>query len=116
MKLRTKRGFADFHILDPQTKQSWYVSPEKYLTRKQARKMPTQPDMILQFAHFLEEKWKKEYGLNDVEVRVNNYVSLNGREPAPMVNPTVDLTRIERSLSKANWILPLHEPLRRNRH
>jgi len=114
MKLRTKRGFADFLILDPLTQKTWYVSPEKYLTEKQARKMPTQPDMILQFAYFLEELWKKEYGLNDVEIRVSNYVSLNGREPAPMVNPTVDLTKIERTLSRADWILPLHEPLRRN--
>lgn len=114
MKLRTKRGFADFAILDPNTQKTWYVSPEQYLTKKQARKMPTQPDMILQFAHFLENKWKKEHKLDDVEIRVNNYVSLNGRELAPMINPTVDLTRIERSLSKADWILPLHEPLRSN--
>jgi hypothetical protein len=114
MKLRTKRGFADFAIFDPATQKTWYVSPEEYLTKKQARKMPTQPDMILQFAHFLEDKWIKEHKLDKVEIRVNNYVSLNGRELAPMINPTVDLTKIERSLSKADWILPLQEPLRRN--
>ncbi|KPJ91256.1 MAG: hypothetical protein AMJ55_12135 [Gammaproteobacteria bacterium SG8_15] len=97
MKLRDKEAFADFTILDPVTKQSWYVEPEPYLTEKQARKMPTQPDMILQFAHFLEKKWKQDYRLDDVEIRVNNYVSLNGREPAPMVNPSIDLTTIERT-------------------
>lgn len=75
--------------------------------------MPTQPDMILQFAHFLEKKWKQDYSLDDVEIRVNNYVSLNGREPAPMVNPSIDLTKIERDLSHANWVLPLEEPLKR---
>jgi vitamin K-dependent gamma-carboxylase len=113
MKLRDKEAFADFTILDPVTKQSWYVEPEPYLTAKQARKMPTQPDMILQFAHFLEKKWKQDYRLDNVEIRVNNYVSLNGREPAPMVNPSIDLTTIERNLSHADWILPLHEPLKR---
>ncbi|WP_455223468.1 HTTM domain-containing protein [Kaarinaea lacus] len=113
MKLRDKEAFADFTILDPVSKRSWYVEPEPYLTEKQARKMPTQPDMILQFAHFLEKKWKQDFGLNDVEVRVNNYVSLNGREPAPMVNPSIDLTKMERNLSHAEWILPLHEPLKR---
>ena len=113
MKLRTKRGFADFVILDPETKKTWYVSPEQYLTKKQQRKMPTQPDMILQFAHFLERKWIKDHGLEDVEIRVNNYVSLNGRELAPMINPTVDLTKLKRNLKKADWILPLQEPLRR---
>ena len=113
MKLRDKKGFADFTILDPATNESWYVEPEPYLTRKQARKMPTQPDMILQFAHYLESKWKQEYDLKEVEIRVNNYVSLNGREPAPMVNPSIDLTKIERNLKHADWILPLHEPLKR---
>ena len=114
MKLRTKRGFADFLILDPKTQKTWYVSPEEYLTKKQVRKMPTQPDMILQFAHFLEKKWIREHKLEQVEIRVSNYVSLNGREPAPMINPTVDLTKIERPLARADWILPLTEPLRRN--
>ena len=113
MKLRDKEAFADFAILDPATKQSWYVEPEPYLTEKQARKMPTQPDMILQFAHFLEKKWKQDYDLDNVEIMVNNYVSLNGREPAPMVNPSIDLTKIERNLSHADWVLPLREPLKR---
>jgi len=113
MKLRDKEAFADFNIVDPEGNQSWYIEPEPYLTEKQARKMPTQPDMILQFAHFLEKKWRQDYGLNDVEIRVTNYVSLNGREPAPMVNPSIDLTKIERGLNHADWILPLHEPLKR---
>jgi hypothetical protein len=116
MKLRDKKGFADFTVLDPVSRQSWYIEPEPYLTEKQSRKMPTQPDMILQFAHYLEEKWKRDHNLTDVEVRVNNYVSLNGREPAPMVNPTIDLTTIERDLEHADWILPLHEPLKRLAH
>ena len=76
--------------------------------------MPTQPDMILQFAYYLQDKWKQQYGLRDVEIRVNNYVSLNGREPAPMVNPSLDLTIIPRNLQHADWILPLHEPLKRH--
>ena len=113
MKLRDKEGFADFAIVDPASGQSWYVEPERYLTRKQAKKMATQPDMILQFAYYLEELWKQHYQLDDVEVRVNNYVSLNGRHPAPMVNPSLDLTRIRRSFQAADWILPLHEPLKR---
>ena len=113
MKLRDKKGFADFTILDPVSKQSWYIEPEAYLTKKQARKMPTQPDMVLQFACYLEEKWKTDYGLGKVEIRANNYVSLNGREPAPLVNPSIDLTKLERNLKRAEWILPLHEPLRR---
>lgn len=114
MKLRDKEGFADFTVHDPDSGQNWYVRPEDYLTPGQARKMATQPDMILQFAYYLEEQWTRHYRqIDDVEVRVDNYVSLNGRAPAPMVNPSVDLTRIERNLAPAHWILPLHEPLKR---
>ena len=74
--------------------------------------MATQPDMILQFAYYLEQLWTQHYQIDDVEVRVNTYVSLNGRQSAPMINPTVDLTRIERSLMPADWILPLQVPLK----
>ena len=111
MKLRDKKGFADFVVLDQASGKRWYVKPEEFLTRRQARKMATQPDMILQFAHFLEQHWKQKYQLEDVEVRTNNYVSLNGRNPAPMVDSTRDLTKIKRSLRHADWILPLTEPL-----
>ena len=113
MKLRDKKGFADFMITSHESGDKWYVSPEDFLVKKQVRKMPTQPDMILQFAHFLEREWIKKYNLQDVEIRVNNYVSLNGREPAQMIDPNVDLTKIKRSLSRSDWILPLNEPLRR---
>ncbi|MCI0507276.1 MAG: HTTM domain-containing protein [Gammaproteobacteria bacterium] len=113
MKLRDKQGFADFIVYDPASGQRWYIKPELYLTKTQTRKMAIRPDMILQFAHYLEAMWKKEYGLDNVEIRVNNYVSLNGREPAPLVNPSVDLTKIEPDLRHANWILPLQEPLKR---
>jgi vitamin K-dependent gamma-carboxylase len=114
MKLRDKEGFADFTIRDPKSGQNWYVRPEDYLTPRQTRKMATQPDMILQFAYYLEELWTQHYHhIDDVEVSVDNYVSLNGRAPAPMVNPSLDLTRIKRDLVPADWILPLHEPLKR---
>jgi hypothetical protein len=111
MKLRDKEGFADFTIVDPKSGKNWYVRPEDYLTPRQARKMATQPDMILQFAYYLEKLWARHYHIDDVQVRVDNYVSLNGRPPAPMVNPSIDLTRIKRDLGPADWILPLHIPL-----
>jgi hypothetical protein len=112
MKLRDKEGYADFAIRDPATGQIWYIKPERFLTARQVIKMTTQPDMILQFANYLEQLWTQHYQIDDVEVRVNNHVSLNGRQPAPMINPTVDLTRIERSLMPADWILPLQVPLK----
>jgi hypothetical protein len=34
-------------------------------------------------------------------------VSLNGREPQLLIDPSVDLAAEERSLAPARWILPL---------
>jgi hypothetical protein len=39
---------------------------------------------------------------------------LNGRKPVPMIDPSVDLAKIERTLQHAHWILPLDQPLNRD--
>jgi hypothetical protein len=114
MKLRQKRGTAEFVVRDPLTDRSWPVDPESYLTRRQVRKMSTRPDMLLQFAHFIADHWKKEYNVYNVEVKVISKVSLNGRKAVTMIDPSVDLARIERCLKHADWILPLTEPLNRS--
>jgi len=114
MKLRSKSGDATFFVTDPETEKVWIVYPEKYLTPRQGRKMATHPDMILQFAHYLAEKWEKEHDIANAEVRVRSVVSLNGRKYVPMIDHTVDLVKIERNLGTADWILPLNEPLNRD--
>ena len=114
MKLRAKRGEAEFIVRDPLTDRTWRVDPESYLTSRQARKMSTRPDMILQFAHYLADHWKSAYNVESAEVNVISKVSLNGRKAQSMVDPSVDLARIDRSLKRADWILPLTEPFQRS--
>ncbi|MEZ0275856.1 MAG: HTTM domain-containing protein, partial [Roseimicrobium sp.] len=46
------------------------------------------------------------------EVRVNAMVSLNGRESEPLIDPNVDLAKVQRSLAHSTWILPLKGELR----
>jgi hypothetical protein len=101
-------------VKDPETGKSWQVYPASYMNSRQVRKMSTRPDMILQFAHYVADVWKTEYNVANPEVRVATQVSLNGRKPVPMIDPNVDLSKIERSLRHADWILPLNEPLNRN--
>lgn len=113
MKLRDKRGTAVFYVTYPATNTVWQVDTYLYLTEKQARKMAKRPDMILQFAHFLAERWQQDYQFENVEVRVSSSVSLNGREYAPMIDPAVDLVKVERNLWHATWILSLDKPLNR---
>lgn len=112
MKLRDKQGRSDFFVIDRQRRGNvWHVNPHEFLTRKQVRKMSGRPDMILQFAHFLRDYWQHEYSLKDPEVRATVMVSLNGRKPALLIDPERDLSKIERNLRHADWVLPLNESL-----
>ena len=111
MKLRDKRGTVSFSVTDPVTGITSPIDIRQYLDRRQQRKMSTRPDMILQFAHYLADEWRQDLG-HEVEVRADVWVSLNGRRPAPLIDPETDLAAVPRDLRHADWILPLTEPLR----
>jgi vitamin K-dependent gamma-carboxylase len=66
--------------------------------------MAKRPDMILQFAHYLAERWKPDKGIGNVAVRVVSKVSRNGREYAPMIDRKVDLAKQQRNLKHTQWI------------
>lgn len=72
--------------------------------------MATRPDMIQQFGHHIAELMREE-GYSNVEVRVLTRTSLNGRAAQALIDPTIDLAAIPRSLKPADWIMPLKEPL-----
>ena len=110
MKLRTKVGEAVFTVTHPGTGQTWTIKPEDYLKSHQLMKMITKPDLILLFAHYLAEEKRRE-GYDDVEVRAQVMVSLNGRQPQLLIDPNVDLTKEQVGLLPARWIVPLTTPL-----
>src|SRR5690606_25990306 len=84
------------------------VPPHRYLTYDQEQEFATQPDMILQLAHHIADDFRAR-GEQDVEVRVDALVSLNGRRMTRMIDPDVDLAQVEDSLFGAPWILPAPE-------
>jgi hypothetical protein len=67
--------------------------------------MAFQPDMILQFAHYLESYYR-EKGFEDPIVRCESWVTMNGERSELIVDPHRDLTEIEDSFKHKNWILP----------
>ena len=111
MKLHDKRGDARFIVTDNVTGQRWEVDPGDCLRPRQIQLMAVTPDMILQFAHYLERDWKQREGISDVRINAVVMCSLNGRPPAPLVDHRQDLTHKSRSLGHYNWILPLNIPL-----
>lgn len=74
--------------------------------------MSGQPDLILQLAHIIAEDFRSR-GIHDVEVRAETWVSLNGRPPQALIDPSRDLAREVDGLGPASWILspPVSPPL-----
>lgn len=107
MKLDDKSSTARFLVSDPKSGRRWAVNPKDHLGMRQVITMANDPDMILQFAHYLEKLWMRREGLAQVEVRAHVMSSLNGRVPALLIDPELDLTRVTRSWKHYDWILPL---------
>lgn len=110
MKLRGKRGKATFTVKDPKTGQTQVIDNKQYLTQRQMDKMATRPYLILQFAHFLRDKFT-EPGEPQAEVYVETKVSLNGRKHQRLVDPTVNLSNIQPSEIPDSWVFPLRQPV-----
>ena len=109
MKLRSKRGQATFHVIRADGTRV-VVDPRDHLTRKQAWKMACIPDMIWQFAWFLEAEHDPD-GTRGVAVHVDARCSLNTRPAQPLVDRLVDLTEVRREDPVSGWITPLSTPL-----
>ena len=110
MIVSTKGGSAVFLVKDPATGDTWTVEPRKYLTRTQERMMMRRPSLVLQFAHFLEDEWRR-HGRERVEVRARDRISMNNRTPQWLVDPDVDLAAERLTLAHSPWITDLQEPL-----
>lgn len=100
-----KAGYATFYVTNPANGKTTEVNPGDYLTTNQLKQMVTQPDLILQFAHFLAEEFKAQ-GIAYPEVRARVYVSLNGESSKLFVDPSVDLSKLNDSFAAKTWILP----------
>lgn len=103
--VREKNGSVTFRVRDGVSGKSFLVAPGRFLTRLQEREMSSQPDLILQFAHFLRDHYRQR-GLAEVQVYAEALVSLNGRPMAPMIDTRVDLASIGDGVRRATWILP----------
>ena len=109
MKLRSKSGEANFRVVDPASRQTWDIQPQKFLSKRQVSKMVGRPDMILQFSHYLS-RYYAYHGYPGVEVYVESYASLNGHKPRrELVKGHVNLAAIRPSLGHATWIWPSRE-------
>jgi hypothetical protein len=72
----------------------------------QEKMMATQPDMLINYAHFLKQEFEKK-GFKDPEVLAESYVTLNGKTSRLMVDKNTVLSEEEDNLKPKKWIIPM---------
>jgi hypothetical protein len=106
--LMEKAGTATFYVTDSKTGRKGFVDNSMFLNTHQEKQMSFQPDMILQFAKYLQQQYQK-MGVNNPKVTAEIFVTLNGRPSELFIDSTVDLSKIEDSFEHKSWILPMKE-------
>lgn len=101
--LMEKAGYVIFYIKDSSTGKIIEVNSREFLTMQQLKQMSTQPDMILQFAHYLHDLYAPS--LSNPQVFAEAYVTVNGRGSRLLIDPTVDLASKEDDFINKKWIL-----------
>jgi hypothetical protein len=96
--LMEKAGVATFFLGDKENEK--IVDNGQFLTPIQERMMATQPDFILQYAHFLAQRFKTR------RVRAEVFATLNGRLSRPLISDTVNLALLQDGWGDKTWILP----------
>ena len=103
--IREKHGAVTFVVeLDGKRAE---VPASAYLNWRQEREMGSQPDLILQLARKIGRDLILK-GHKDVRVYAETRVSLNGRAPQSMIDPTVDLMTV-RDIGPRDWVLDAPE-------
>ncbi|MFN8282540.1 MAG: HTTM domain-containing protein [Chitinophagales bacterium] len=106
--LMEKNAYTTFVVKD-KTGRIEAVRNRDYLTPQQEKQMSTQPDMILQFAHFLANEYNQKKGFKNAEVYADSYAALNGHHSQQFIDNTVDLARQPVNFAPKKWILPFEE-------
>ncbi len=105
MMLRGKTTSGYFVVKDHTTGEETKEYGTKHLTKRQRRKMRSNPELILQYAHYLRDIHRKEG--KDVAIYAHIKAGLNGRKRQTYIDPTVDLAKEEYPFfGHAEWIMP----------
>ncbi len=109
--LMEKRGYANFKVINPVKGTYFYVDNMDFLTAFQEKQMSTQPDFILEYAHFLGKHFRSQ-GHHPIEIYVESYVALNGRRSQAYISPNVNLLKQYESFQPKRWILPFKDEIK----
>ena len=98
-----KSGSLEFVVTDEKDRILASVAPESLLTPLQAAMARTQPDMVAQAAQEIARRELRVRG-HPVRVRARARVCLNGRPSQWLVDPQIDLSRVNPQWGRTLWI------------
>ena len=102
--LRAKQGNVVFKVRTDSAE--WVEYPKDYVTRKQANKIATKPDMCWQFVQILKTDLA-ERGIENPEIYAIGSARVNKRPRGPLFDPEVDLAKVDwEPYRHASWVLP----------
>ena len=114
-----KAGYAQFYIHEPKMKRKMLIETRNFLTPQQEKMMSTQPDMILQFAHYLSSEFKDSTILetngeiiklgNNPKITAEVKVSLFNKGSKDFINQNTNLSIENRGFMNKEWILPYED-------
>ena len=115
--LMEKAGHGYFYLHDPETGIEWEVPTCNHLTYMQEKQMRHQPDMILQYASYLEETYQDttistghvDLKFKNPEIRAEVFVTLNGRPSQLFIDKKHNLAALENNLSHRYWLEPYNK-------
>lgn len=109
--LMEKAGAAFFYVQENPDSRPMEIRNTDYLTPNQEKMMATQPDMLIEYAHFLKRKFEEE-GLKDPKITARVFVTLNGRPSQLFVDPETDLSALDlHGASSQIPLLPFHDEI-----
>ena len=109
--LTERAGSVAFLVTEPSTGRRFTADASELYTPTQLRVMSSEPDLIQQAARAIAAEQRAQG--HEVEVRVDAYLSFNGRPAVRSIDPTVDLAAAPRGLGHRDWVLP--QPWARSR-
>ena len=106
-----KIGYTNFKVVNKTSGSSFYVRNGHFLTDLQIKQKSFQPDMILEYAHYLGDHFKSQ-GHKNIGIYVESYVSLNGRSNQQFIDPEIDLLMQKESFKHKQWIKPFKDEIK----
>ena len=103
--LMEKAGYALFYIKE--NNHTFEVTNKDFLTPAQEKQMSTQPDMILQYCHYIRDLVLKNAGFFP-EILATVKVGINGRDYRYFLKPDIDLARIREFEPSHKWSIPFN--------